>query len=276
MNKTPEHPSVSIVGCGWYGWPLAQHLRSKEWNVKGSKSSREGVTSLRASGIDGYLLNLDPEPEHEIDGALFVADVLIVNIPPARRPDVEQYHLAQMNSLRELITESPIRKVLFISATSVYPDVNRSVTEHDDLQPDKPSGKALKHVEKMWREEPRLQVTVIRFAGLVGGERNPGRFLAGKRNVRDADAPVNLIHLDDCVAITAEILKRDVWGETLNACSPAHPTRRRFYRAAAIKAGLTPPAFSNEPTTAFKQVDSDLLMRRLGYRFQHPDPMDFP
>ncbi len=276
MKPVNEILSVSIVGCGWYGWPLAHRLKSLGWKVKGSKSSKAGVDALCGSGIEGYLLDLDPQPKADVQQALFDADVLVVNVPPRRRPDLGRYHLEQMRALSGLMAGSRIEKVLFISSTSVYPNVNRIVTEHEHLSPDKPAGKVLKRVEGFWRGNPRLRTTIVRFAGLVGEGRDPGRFLAGKRDVKNANAPVNLIHLDDCLAITIEILKQDLWGETLNACCPGHPTRRDFYQAAAGKAALVAPTFSDEPTTAFKQVDSSLLTHLLEYRFQHPDPMDFP
>ena len=245
MKPVNEILSVSIVGCGWYGWPLAHRLKSLGWQVKGSKSSEAGVDALCASGIEGYLLHLDPQPGGDVQQALFDADVLVVNIPPRRRPDLGRYHLEQMRALSGLTAESRIEKVLFISSTSVYPNVNRIVTELEHLPPDKPAGKVLKRVEGFWRGNPRLQATIVRFAGLVRAGRDPGGFLAGKRDVENADAPVNLIHLDDCLSITIEILKQGLWGETLNACCPGHPTRRDFYQAAAARASL-PAIFHNE------------------------------
>ena len=267
---------VSVVGCGWYGHPLADLLKSFGWTVKGSKSSHEGVETLLATGIEGHYLRLDPQPVATVNPALFDADILILNIPPPRRADVERYHLDQMYALNELIEGRGIQKVLFISSTSVYPDVNRSVTECDKLPADKPVGRVLQLVEAFWLEHPKIQSTILRFGGLVGRQRIAGRFLAGKQNVKNGDAPVNLIHLDDCLAITAAILQQDLWGEILNACCPEHPTRREFYQMAARKAGLKVPTFSEEPTTTFKKVDPSLLINRLDYRFRYPDPLEFP
>ena len=264
------------MGCGWYGQPLADQLKSLGWVVRGSKSSHDGVEALSARGIEGYFLRLDPQPVDAVNNALFEADILIANIPPSRRPDIEDYYLEQMRALGELVRESGINKVLFISSTSVYPDINRSVTESDNLPADKPAGRALQRVEAFWLEHPKFHTSVLRFGGLVGGQRIAGRFLAGKHNVKNGDAPVNLIHLDDCVAITVAILKRDLWGEVFNACCPEHPTRRIFYQSAARKAGLEIPTFADEPATAFKRVDPSLLIERLDYRFKYPDPLKFP
>lgn len=276
MSAEAAPSSISIVGCGWYGWPLAKRLKSSGWSVRGSKSTREGAERLRADGIAVYPLHLDPLPATDVEGALFEADVLVLNIPPRRRPDIESYYLAQMEAVRGLIEGTPVTKVIFISATSVYPDVNGTVTEQDDLLPQKPAGRALKRAEAFWRSEPQVRTTVLRFAGLVGGDRDPGRFLAGKQDLDNGDAPVNLIHLDDCIDITVALLDQDVWGETFNACCPGHPPRRVFYPAAARKSGLEEPTFSGNPSTAFKLVDSEKLQRQLGYTFKYPDPSAFP
>jgi len=74
--------SVSIVGCGWYGWPLAYHLRARGFTVRGSKSTLAGVDALELSGVESYFLRLDPEPVQDVDLELFDSEILIVNIPP--------------------------------------------------------------------------------------------------------------------------------------------------------------------------------------------------
>ena len=43
--------SVAIVGLGWLGLPLAQHLKKLGWRVKGSKQSPEGSQQLHHLAI---------------------------------------------------------------------------------------------------------------------------------------------------------------------------------------------------------------------------------
>ena len=99
MNRAHTGRVVSVVGCGWYGRPLAMQLRDDGWRVKGSKTTREGVSALRADGIDAHLLCLDPFPAGDVDEALFDAEVLILNIPPGRRPDVERFYTEHIRKL---------------------------------------------------------------------------------------------------------------------------------------------------------------------------------
>ena len=52
---------VAIVGLGWLGMPLAMSLSARGWQVTGSKTTQDGVEASRMSGIDSYLLRMEPE-----------------------------------------------------------------------------------------------------------------------------------------------------------------------------------------------------------------------
>ena len=52
---------VAIVGLGWLGMPLAMSLSARGWQVTGSKTTQDGVEAARMSGIDSYLLRMEPE-----------------------------------------------------------------------------------------------------------------------------------------------------------------------------------------------------------------------
>jgi len=163
--------------------------------------------------------------------------------------------------------------VLFVSSTSVYPDVNRDVFEYEDLKPEKGSGQALKIAEDLFREQTGFVTTIVRFGGLVGYDRLPGRFLASKKDVTNGNAPVNIIHRDDCIQIIDQIIKQNVWGETFNACADEHPLRKAYYTAAAIKAVLEPPVFLSSGEVFYKIVNSGKVKKQLNYKFKYPDPI---
>ena len=46
--------SISILGCGWLGLPLARQLIKLGYSVKGSTTSPEKIQILKGSQIDGY------------------------------------------------------------------------------------------------------------------------------------------------------------------------------------------------------------------------------
>ncbi len=264
--------TISILGCGWLGLPLAEHLNKSGYKVKGSTRTKDDLYKLEEKDITPFLLVLDPEIRCENLSAFFDSDILIINFPPERRNDIVEYHKEQAVSLINQIKLSAIDKVIFISSTSVYPDLNREVTEEDSYEPSKPSGKALINFEKMLNECNEFMTTVIRFAGLFGYDRNPGRFLAGRKEVRNGAAPVNLIHRDDCINIIELVIEKNIWGEIFNACSDIHPKRKDYYIEAARNLGLSPPNFVQEQQYSYKIINSDKLKSILRYNFKYPDP----
>lgn len=263
--------TISILGCGWLGLPLAEFLLTKGFTVKGSVSRAEKIQLLQQKGIIPWQIQItDTEITGENLPGFLASEILVINFPPARREDIITYHTAQMTHLIEAINKSSVRYVLFVSSTSVYPELNRPITEQDTFEPTKGSGKALIAVEQLLSAQTSFKTTILRFAGLIGYDRKPGRFLSGKKNVEDG--PVNVIHQDDCILLINEIIQQAVWGEVFNACSDMHPTRKEFYTLAAEKIGLPVPEFNN--SASYKIINSDKIKSRLGYSFKYPNPLE--
>lgn len=267
---------ISILGCGWLGLPLAQQLIADGYPVKGSTTREEKLGSLKAAGIEPFRIVLGETVEGDLKGFLD-SDILILDIPPGRQEGNEEFHVLQVSQLIDALLLSPVKHVLFISATSVYPELNMEVFEDDALDPDlagKPAGRALLFVEEMLRSEQAFTTTVVRFGGLIGPGRNPSDFLQRMKTVADPEQPVNLIHLDDCIGVVSAILRQGAWGEVFNACCPEHPTRGAFYEAAASSLGIDVRlAERQESSRPFRIVNSRKLDDVLGYRFLHPDPL---
>lgn len=272
IDTSYKMETVSILGCGWLGLPLAEYLIEKGYTVKGSTRTLGKLKVLKNKGVKPFLIDLDPYLNGGDSDDFFKSDILVINFPPERRDDVVDYHRAQINSLLSRIKISQVEKLLFISSTSVYPELNREVYEDEEALPSKLSGKALLEAEGILKGSDDFQTTVIRFGGLIGYDRKPGRFLAGKREIKNGDSPVNLIHRDDCIEIICRIIEENIWGETFNACADLHPKRKDYYVAQALKMGLEPPVFSPGVKTGFKMVNSDRLKRVLNYKFKYPDP----
>jgi nucleoside-diphosphate-sugar epimerase len=265
--------TVSILGCGWLGIALGKHLRNRRFSVKGSVTSPEKFGLLRTSGIVPYRIVLNDAGIEIDDPTFFETDVLIISIPPRRIDGIERIFPTQIAQLIPIILKSGIRKVIFISSTSVYPENLKTATENDVLIPDKESGKACLAAENLLNHLTDFETTILRFGGLIGVDRNPARFLL-KSDRAVANIPVNLIHQDDCIGIISAILEKDLWGETLNACCPEHPLKKDFYGKAAQISGLPEPLISDQ-TEAYKIVDSSKLKRLLKYKFKYPSPMDY-
>lgn len=266
--------TVSILGCGWLGLPLAEHFLKEGFAVKGSVSRSERIELLNQKGILPWQIQISDTTitGDQLSGFL-ASEILIINFPPERRADIVEYHTAQMSLLIDAINKSQVKQVLFISSTSVYPELNRTITEEDKFEPTKGSGKALIAVEQLLLSQSRFQTTILRLAGLIGYDRQPGRFLSGKKNIENGDGPINVIHQDDCILLITKIIEQGMWGEVFNACADIHPSRRAFYTLAAEKIGLPLPEFVTGSSN-FKIINSDKIKNRLGYSFKYPNPLE--
>ncbi|NBC18967.1 MAG: NAD(P)H-binding protein [Bacteroidetes bacterium] len=270
------HPAtISILGCGWLGLPLARHLLEQGWTVRGSTTTPAKLETLAEAGIDPYLLTLDPEPRGEQVAAFFDADVLFVNVPPPRgADDLTQVVRAQTDAVLDAARQGGVAWILYVSSTSAYATLNRVVTEDDAYEgtPSRASGAALREAERLLFAADGIDTTVLRLAGLYGPDRAPGRFLAGRTGVSGPDAPVNMVHLADGIGVTTAVLREDARDALFNVCADEHPTRRAFYTQAARAQGLEPPTFS-DAATDFKIVSNRTVRDHLGYTFEHPDPL---
>ncbi|SKA30345.1 Nucleoside-diphosphate-sugar epimerase [Chitinophaga eiseniae] len=262
---------ISILSCGWLGKPLALELQRRGYAVKGARTSAGGVEELKAAGIDGYVVVLN-DVLPEAPEAFWDTDVLIVNVPPRNRERGVQAHIREISALRQKLESTAIRKVLFVSSTSVYADVNGEVTETDMALPEAPNGAALREVEQLLLQSPVFRTTVLRFGGLIGYDRVPtAEILESQR--RNNDVPMNVIHRDDCIAIIGRLIAENIWGEVFNACATGHPYRYEYYSAAARAFGLSLPEKQTTAALPFKTVNSDKLKQRLGYTFIYDDPL---
>lgn len=268
-------PTISIIGCGWMGWPIAKFLSLSNYTIKGSTTSSSKLALLEADGIQPFLFNLDSDP---VPDGLLDCDILFINFPPGRRAaDLQsRYHL-RIQKVIEAAKKAKVKKVIFASSTGVYAgsEDKPMVDERDTPQPLRTSAQA------MWNAEQSLaksfeQLTVLRFAGLVGAGRKASNFLAGKTNLPNPHHAVNLVHLADCIAIVTSIIQKDIWGETYNVVADEHPSRQDLYIHLSTEAGITPPTFSEQVTRPNKIVSNQKLKQDLGYQFIHPDPRFFP
>ena len=271
---------ISVLGCGWLGLPLAKALLENEFSVKGSTTSVDKLSVLENSGIQPYLIALsENETSGNLDAFLENSKILIIDIPPKLRgkstdssTPLRKTFVEKIKNLIPFIEKSTVENVLFISSTSVYGDTSTalSVTEETELNPDTESGKQLVQAEQLLQNNSNFKTTILRFGGLIGEDRHPIKFLSGRTNLENPNAPINLIHLDDCIGIIQKIIAINCWGETFNAVAPFHPSRQEYYTQKATEFGLDLPEFNLESPTFGKTISSDKVETVLEYTFKKP------
>ncbi|WP_445456217.1 SDR family NAD(P)-dependent oxidoreductase [Flavobacterium sp. HNIBRBA15423] len=285
MNK-----KISILGCGWLGLPLAKTLIENGFSVKGSTTSENKLALLKKNKIQPFLLSLF---ENKIEGNskdfLNDSEILIIDIPPRLRRDISISFVDKIKTLVTQIEKSQIKKVLFVSSISVYSDIFpiKEITEETPTNPDTESGRQLVEVEQLLLGNPNFETIIIRFGGLIGEDRHPIKYLAGKENVENPDSPINFIHQEDCIGIITAIIEkglRQVQSDNkendemlkqvqhdnivFNAVSPQHPKRVEYYHKKAKNMNLALPIFAKNTESKGKIILSTKIETVLSYTFK--------
>ena len=266
--------TISVLGCGWLGLPLATALARAGHAVRGSTTTPGRLAEIEAAGVRPHRLVVEGEVSGDEVGAFFESDVLVFAVPPSASavsyPDVAR-------AVRRAAERHGTGWVIMTSSTSVYPNLDGVVDEADagaeEGLPLARRGADVLAAERVFYACERCDTTVLRLAGLYGYGRHPARSLAGRTGLAGGEAPVNLVHRDDVIGAVEAVLAQEARGRTFNVCADAHPTRRRLYPAVAERLGLAPPAFSDGSAESYKIVSNRRLKDELGYVFRHPDPL---
>ena len=260
--------TIGILGCGWLGTPLAKSFIADGHTVFGTTTSEEKLSELLNEGISTFLVQLmEKGIVGNISELLQNIEVLIINVPPRLRGDHKENYVLKMRQLHRAVKNGSVKKVVFVSSTSVYGSLQGEVTENTQPKPDTESGRQLLASEAIFIDDIHLKTSVVRFGGLIGEDRHPIHMLSGKTGLSNGSEPVNLIHLDDCVAILKAIVQQEWWHETFNAVYPLHPSKRDYYSEIARKKGLPLPIYNTDIAKKGKIVGAINLLNVKNYHF---------
>jgi len=263
--------NILIIGSGWLGLPLALNLAQQGFQVTATTTTKEKVSTSNHENLSVVFYDTKDSSVENLKG--LAVDLMIITIPPLRSTP---NYLERLISLHQLALSLNTTHLLFISSTSVWGECLGQVQETTSMSPSTDSAKDMVAFEKLIFNEPNYQASALKLAGLIGGTRHPGRFLAGKNNMRLAMAATNMVTQRDVIGIINAVIETDSWQQSLIACAPSHPTRDRFYTSAAHKLSLVPPTFShddNDSAIAQKIIDGSLTAKQLNYRYQDDDLM---
>lgn len=259
---------IAVIGCGWFGLPLAKRLVSSGYRVKGTTTSTEKINTLQQEGIVPYLVQIDEHAVSEtIEEVLNNCNTVIINIPPGLRKQPDKNYTAQMARLIPYIETSGVKQVLYISSTSVYEDEPHFPIITDKTMPNGKSNSAnqLIKTELLFRNNTHFTTTVLRFSGLIGDDRHPAFSLSGKTNISNPLAPINLVHLTDCINISLHISEKQVWNEVFNIAHPFHPNKLDYYKLACKDFNIALPEFNTSTQSVGKIIDSSKMVQKLNY-----------
>jgi len=269
--------NILIIGSGKLGLSLAQSLSHQGFETTATTTTHEKVSKDNNINPAIIYLNTNTSDHNALVNTLhkYHFNLMIITIPPNRQ--LNNYD-ETLNKLHQLAISLEIKKVLFISSTSVWGENSGEVDENTPMIPITQSAKSMVRFEQTILNEPSFEASTIKLAGLIGETRNPGRFLAGKENLTMAKAPVNLVTQRDVIGIIIEIVKQNAWQKSFIACAPSHPTRDVFYVSAANKLNLVAPTFdyTNENLgQRNKIIDGSSTAAQLNYQYQDDNLIDW-
>jgi nucleoside-diphosphate-sugar epimerase len=217
---------ISILGCGWYGSELALHLEGHE--LLGTTRTPEKVEMIRALGVKPFLITQTPPDE------VLQSECIVLNIPP---------HENQLKELKSWKWNHD-SWIIFISSTSAYNQTDGILNQEEE-----------------WVQKSFKQWTILRFGGLIGKNRHPGKFLSGRTNIKGRLWPVNLIHLEDTVGITKTVIDLKIQNKIIDVVSDEHETKEDFYSEFAIRKNLPLPVFDQNDLSTGKLIQNDELKK---------------
>lgn len=272
MNQS----SVGIIGCGWLGRALAKQLLIQSYSVKATVRDSVKKELLLKEGVDCEYLTVpdDVSPLHNV----FQQKTLIVAITPGFKRGKTDY-ASNIASIVAAAEATKVEKIILVSSTGIYQEHSGNVDEetnvHDVTTSTNSKSSLLVEAERSVLNFSK-KGRILRLSGLVAEDRKPGKFLAGKTNLMDAELPVNLIHRDDCVALLIKLIQQNSNTQDQQifiGVSQTNANKKQFYTAAALALGLVPPSFNEEKNDILvkRKVYGKKTRQWLNYQYKYDD-----
>lgn len=254
---------ATIIGLGWLGMPLAQHLIRRGWQIKGTKrqviDNEIACYPLDLSAFNPTLLTPLWESKH-----------LIITLPPSTCSAADY-----LNGIKRLVLHAisqNVSHIIFLSSTALLP---RRSGQFDEQSPiEAANAPALAEVEQ-WLHTLPIPCDILRLAGLVGKQRHPVFHLAGKLALTGGNQPVNLVHLDDAILAIETLLNQPNGQRIFHLCAPHHPSRQAFYTDMARRFRLPDLQFLPDPEPLDRIILASRIENELSFRYRYPNPYFF-
>ena len=262
--------AVLILGCGWLGAPLGRQLVRNGYKVIGSVRRKSQFSLLEDKGIVPLILEVGAPLLESSDRKLksINPEVLVIAYPLKAKTMSGTAYEEHIQWISDNVNFQSLQQVVLTSSTSVYPDGRGMMDETNEYTPEG-SGLIQLNYEEGLRKLFGKKLVVLRLAGLIGGDRQPGRFLAGKKRLPNAHSPVNLVNREDVLTAFQKVIDEGLNNEVFNICSNEHPSRKVYYTKQAEVLGLEAPEFSDVQVENPKIIENRKVKEQLGIDFRN-------
>ena len=251
--------TFTILGAGWLGLELAKVLKST-YKIKVTSRNEEKLKMYEEEGFSSYILN---ENNLNFLDELLETNYLFINFPPSKFDD----YLGFLDKIYCHKKIKNIEKIIFISSTSIYPDIEGFFNE--DFEINSSSSKIVYDAEKLIENRSDI---IFRVSALVGANRISGRRFSAKL-VEYPKTKINIVHRNDVISATKYAIDTNLNG-IFNLCSKEHPTKEDLYGFNSKKYDFEKPIFSNNEEFLNRIIDGSKISK-LGFVYKHNDPFDF-
>ncbi|MFW2372714.1 MAG: NAD-dependent epimerase/dehydratase family protein [Gammaproteobacteria bacterium] len=272
-----------IVGCGYLGKLVAQHLSGQVQALVRSLNSQQ---QCQGRVSECGLLDLD-DAACFIPTSLHLANSRILYLVPPPGRGQEDTRMARF---LQILDGQKIEKFVLISTTGVYGDCTGNwVTEETPVNPR--ADRALRRRSAELRlldycDQRSIPWMILRVPGIYGPGKLPiKRISSGEPIVREQDSPFsNRIHSEDLAAVCVEALSR-MELEGIYNCADGHPSTMYdfFARLAKVMDLVLPETISLQQAEGqlsagmlsymaeSRRISNEKLLRDFHYQLQYPD-----
>jgi nucleoside-diphosphate-sugar epimerase len=251
--------SFTILGTGWLGLELAHQLKN-QYNVKVSARNEEKSKFFKNLDFLSFVLN---EYDFSFLDKLLDTNYLFINYPPSKFDD----YLGFLNKIYKHENIKNIEKIIFISSTSIYPNVEGRFDENYIINDS--SSKMVFEAEKVIENKSDV---IFRVSGLVGGSRYFGKRSANKV-VESPQSVINFVHRNDVINATKFIIEKNING-IFNLCSKEHPTKKEIYTFNSKKYNFEIPIFLDNKSFLNRVIDGSKI-EKLGFEYKYNNVFEF-
>ena len=261
-------PKIGIIGCGWLGKALANHLKQWNYRVKVTTRTQDKLNKLVSENFDCCLFSTTEGIE--VFNPVFEQDIIIIAITPGFKRGLTDY-AENIAKIVQCAEANQVTKIILVSSTGVYQGLEGDVDEGTVLNRTQHKAKILSEVINF-----KQQGKVLRLSGLVAEDRKPGRFLAGKSDLAGANVAINLIHRTDCVGLLMALIEQETTEAVFIGVSNTTATKAEFYSKAAKSLGLMAPHFDlSKMNEGKRKVIGAQTRLWLNYHYKHDDLLDW-
>lgn len=230
---------IFIAGCGYIGARLARIWKEKGAEVTCLVRSPEHRDALASEGLIAQAGSLD-DPDG-LPGLDVAGSIVYYLVPPpgGGNMDTRARHFCSA-----LAGTSPPARIIYISATSVYSEINGGVvTESSPAVPASAMGKRRLDAERVFREYGKnagAPLLILRVSGIYGPGRLPLMQISQGQPLllENAAGPSNRIHADDLALVCLAAAGKGRDGDIFNI-SDGHPaSMTAYFNACADALGM--------------------------------------